>query len=135
MYLQSSDQGYIKLEYRKKWNDGLGNRSQVRIINQKLGISNAPTNWDHLLRSLKVNNVSEDEFNRVIDRRIDMQILHDYRSLSDMKQIFGETYVDNIIESRGKRSFADDIKELYNTLIGKRKPKPGLTLIEGGADE
>jgi len=137
MYLQSNGEGFIKLEYRKKWDDGLGNRSQVRVINPRLGISTAPQSWSHLLKSLNVNSVTEEEFNRVLDRRIDMQILHNYRNLSEMKEVFGDTYVDNVIEKKGKRSFADDIKDLYNSLIkkGKMKPKPTLTLVEGGPDD
>ena len=75
MYLQSPKDGYIKLEYRKKWNDGLSTTSNIRIINPKLGISTAPTSWTHLLKSLEVNGINEDEFNRVLDRRIDMQIV------------------------------------------------------------
>lgn len=137
MYLQSKGDGFIKLEYRKKWEDGLGSHSQIRVINPRLGISTAPQNWNHLLKSLKVNSVTEDEFNRVLDRRIDMQILHNHRTLEDMREVFGDTYVDNIIEKKGKRSFADDIKDLYESLItkSKLKPKSKLTLIKGGDDE
>lgn len=136
MYLQSPKDGYIKLEYRKKWNDGLSTTSNIRIINPKLGISTAPTSWTHLLKSLEVNGINEDEFNRVLDRRIDMQIVHNYRLMADMKKAFGEQYVDNVIETKAKRSFADDISDLFKSLIKKTKPevKPTLTIIKGGSD-
>ena len=50
--------------------------------------------------------------------------------------VFGDVYVDNVIESKAKRSFVDDIKDLYSTLIKrKEKPKPNLTVIDGGSDE
>lgn len=134
LYLQSS-KGHVRLEYRDMWKDGMGNLSRIRIVNPRLGICTAPNSWEHLVSSLEANDISEEELERALDRRIDSKILEAYRLLKEFKTSLGETYVNEVIESRGNRSFRDDISELFRSLVKTpTKPKPSLTIIEGGED-
>ena len=131
MYLAAHDNGYVKLEYRSKWDDGLGNKSQIRIINPRMGISTAPPTWDRVMRSLNVNGVKESDFEAGLDRRIDLHILSHHRGLNGMRESFGDGYVDKIIHTRGKRSFTEDMLDLWNSMTKRtEKPKPGLTLVK-----
>ena len=83
-----------------------------------------------------MNGVEEEELERAIDRRVDLQILTNHRDMDRMKKVFGEDYVDTIIENKGNRSFADDIGDMVKTLLRKKtKPTPKLTVLDGGSDE
>jgi hypothetical protein len=129
--------GFVKIEYRRSWNDGLESHSGIRLINPKTGIIVAPRSWEHLVDSLKLNDVPLANLEAAVDRRIDNTIIYYHRSLTSMKDIFGETHVDEVITRRGKSSFIEEIKELAESILKRRrgKGKPKLTVVDGGQDE
>jgi hypothetical protein len=128
IYLKASI-GFVKIQYKEKWDDGLGNETLIRVINEKVAISTAPSSWEHLLKTLKVNGVSLTEFEESLDRRIDVEILTNHRSLVSLRDIFGNEYVDKVITGRGNKSVMEDFIDTLKGLT-KSKPKPALSIVK-----
>jgi len=128
LYLQSVN-GFLKLEYRPEWQDGLGNRNLIRIINKHVGLSTAPSSWEHVEKVLELNEVDFEEFGRSLDRRINRKVLAWYRDLQDARNIFGDEYIYDLIDRRGNISLKDDTLSPVQTLV--KKPKPHLSIVKG----
>lgn len=133
MYLQSN-KGFVKIMYQNKWEDGLSNVSLLRLLNTKLGISIAPATWEHLLELLQEGGIDLAEFERTVDRRINSLIIKDHRSLLRSRELFGDEYVDNVLESSSSGSFAEGLLDTLAQFLKKSKDKPKLNLIKGGID-
>ena len=131
MYL-NSDMGIVKIEYRTNWDDGLDPYNHLRIINMKMGLSTAPVTWGHLIKSLKLNSITEESFAQSVNVRIENMILRNHRDLVDIKDVFGTEYVDDLIEERGDLSFTEGLIDTVKRLIGKtiEESKPGLTIVK-----
>ncbi len=126
-----ANDGYVKIEYRSSWDDGLSNRSLVRIINPKLGLSTAPRDFDHMLRSMILSGVVESDFEDALDRRVESGILNNHEKLKLYRTNYGDDYVTDLIETKGGRSFNERLADLFKSVIGKRKPPaPTLTIVK-----
>lgn len=130
MYL-NSDMGIVKIEYRTDWDDGLDPYNNLRIINMQMGLSTAPVTWSHLMKSLKLNGITEEYFAQSVNIRIENMILRNHRDIVSIKEVFGTTYVDDLIEERGNMSFTEGLIDTVKRLIGRStdESKPGLKLV------
>jgi hypothetical protein len=130
MHFPSKESGLVKLEYRYKWDDGLGNLSQMRVLSPTLGISAAPSSWEHMLKSLDASGVDTTTFEKALERKLERQIISSYRELKNIKEVFGKSYVDDIIEEKGSLSIGEELQALYDT-VAKGNDKPKFTIIKG----
>lgn len=136
LYLKS-DSGYIKLMYRDDWDDGLNHISRVRVINTRLGVTNAPASWEHMVKILEAIGVDETELKDTIDRRIDAIILEERQSMKRMRVLMGDDHVDKVLANNTQDSFAEGLVSSLKKVLGKRweeKKKPSLNVIKGGQD-
>tara|TARA_R100000742_G_C4279410_1_gene103896 strand:- start:1835 stop:2290 length:456 start_codon:yes stop_codon:yes gene_type:complete len=132
LYLSSDKGNFIRVEFRKEWDDGLESHSQIRIINPAMGISTAPRCWDHFIKSLEINKVTEKTLKKALDRRIESEIIRNNLERVKFEKTFGEDYVKDTINNKGKRSLVQEVQQLLQSL--KLKAKPNFTIIDGGKE-
>ena len=130
MWFKAND-GSLIIEYRQKWNDGLGNYSHIRLINSKLGLSTAPASWKHLVRVAALNGIEESRLNAAINYWIDIRIISAQHTVSSFKKLRGKKYVSDLLRKKAESpNIKEDIKRQFNGLTA-RASKPTLTLVKG----
>ena len=136
MWFKATD-GSLIIEHRQMWNDGLGNYSQIRLINAKMGLSTAPVSWKHLLRVAELNGVDSTRIEKAVDYWIDVRISNAHQTISSFKKSLGDDHVEGLVKKKAKqkeeqKDLAKDIKRYFKSIVERRKPRPTLTLIKGG---
>ncbi len=120
MYLSGRD-GILIVAFRKNWDDGLSNRSNIRLLIPSIGLSSAPSSWAHMIRLLELNKVDLAEFARELDERIQLMIRSNYLNVETMIRLFGKSYVETAQEQ--------------NEPIEGVPSKFQLTLVDGGKED
>ena len=127
--------GILKIGIKPKWDDGLDHITSIRIVNTAIGMSTAPADWDHLLRVLDLNGVTEDHFNMVLNGRIDMFISRSHQTLRQLEKEMGTEHVEEIKKkTEESMSFAEEIAKFVSEVMRPEKPKTDLTVLKGGKE-